>query len=88
MLLSNGLDAVRDRRFDCIVSNLPAKVGKELLSIFLHDARRQLNPGGALWVVTISGLRRFIERGFKEVFGNYEKVKQGRDYTVAMARVE
>jgi 16S rRNA G1207 methylase RsmC len=87
VLLSNGLDAVRERRFDCIVSNLPAKVGKELLTIYLHDTRRALRPGGAFWVVTISGLRRFIERGFREVFGNYTKVKQGKDYTVAVARV-
>jgi 16S rRNA (guanine1207-N2)-methyltransferase len=47
-----------------------------------------LNPDGRLYVVTITGLRRFIEKGFKEVFGNYEKLKQGRDYTVALARRE
>jgi 16S rRNA (guanine1207-N2)-methyltransferase len=36
-------------------------------------------------VVTITGLRRFIERNFEEVFGNYKKLKQGKDYTVARA---
>jgi len=36
-------------------------------------------------VVVISGLRRFIERAFVEVFGNHTKVKQGKNYTVAMA---
>lgn len=85
VMLSNGLSAVRDRQFDLIVSNLPAKVGKELLSIFLHDAHRCLRPGGRMVVVTISGLRRFIERGYREVFGNYDKLKQGRAYTVAQA---
>lgn len=83
--LSNGFSAVGGRRFDIIVSNLPAKVGKELLYLYLHDAREHLKPGGRFYVVTISGLRRFIERGFKEVFGNYDKVKQGKDYTVALA---
>ena len=85
-LLSNGFDAILDRRFDVIVANLPAKVGKELLTIYLHDALTTLRPGGALWMVTVTGLRRFIERMSKEVFGDYDKVKQGPHYTVAVAR--
>ncbi len=85
-LLSNGFAQIAERRFDVIASNLPAKVGRELLTLYLLDAWEQLNPDGRLYVVTITGLRRFIEKGFKDVFGNYEKLKQGRDYTVAMAR--
>jgi 16S rRNA (guanine1207-N2)-methyltransferase len=85
-LLSNGFAQIAERRFDVIASNLPAKVGRELLYLYLLDAWAQLNPDGRLYVVTITGLRRFIEKGFKEVFGNYEKLKQGRDYTVALAR--
>ncbi|WP_018953748.1 class I SAM-dependent methyltransferase [Thioalkalivibrio sulfidiphilus] len=83
--LSNGFSAVGDRRFQVITSNLPAKVGKEMLYLYLYDAFEHLHPGGRLYVVTITGLRRFIERGFKEVFGNYDKLKQGKDYTVALA---
>lgn len=83
--LSNGLQQIRERRFDLVVSNLPAKVGKELLTLWLLDIHEQLNPNGSLVVVTITGLRRFIERGFRDVFGNYEKVKQGKEYTVARA---
>lgn len=84
-VLSNGFDAVGERRFDVVAANLPAKVGKELLTILLHDARTHLKPGGRLCVVTVSGLRRFIERNLREVFGNYDKLKQGRHYTVALA---
>jgi len=87
-LLSNGFAQIAGRRFDVIASNLPAKVGRELLYTYLLDAWDQLNPGGRLYVVTITGLRRFIEKGLKEVFGNYDKLKQGRDYTVAVARRE
>ncbi|ACL73956.1 methyltransferase small [Thioalkalivibrio sulfidiphilus HL-EbGr7] len=83
--LSNGFSAVGNRRFQVITSNLPAKVGKEMLYLYLYDAFEHLHPGGRLYVVTITGLRRFIERGFKEVFGNYDKLKQGKDYTVALA---
>lgn len=85
--LSNGFDQVpADARFDLIASNVPAKVGKELLSILLHDAHARLRPGGAIYLVAISGLRDFFKRNLKEVFGNYDKVKQGAHYTVARAR--
>lgn len=86
-LLSNGFDHIDPaRRFDLIVSNLPAKVGKELLSLWLHDARARLNPGGALYLVTINGLRQFIKRYLEDIFGHYDKLKQGSHYTVALAR--
>ncbi len=83
--LSNGLNQIGKRRFNLIVSNIPAKVGNELLSLFLYDALQHLEPGGRFYVVTISGIRKYIERSFKELFGNYKKVKQGKTYTVAMA---
>lgn len=84
-LLSNGFGAVGDRKFDLIASNIPAKVGNEMLYLFLYDALAHLKPGGRLYVVTITGLRQFIKRSFNEVFGNYDKLKQGKTYTVAMA---
>lgn len=83
--LSNAFGAVPDMQFDNIVANLPAKVGKELLWIILADAKSHLTPGGQLVVVTITGLRQFIKRNFNEVFGNYEKLKQGKHYTVGRA---
>lgn len=89
VVLSNGFAQVDPKlRFDRVVSNIPAKVGKELLSILLHDARARLRPGGRIYVVTVNGLRQYIKRNFNEVFGNYKKLKQGLHYTVAMAEVE
>ncbi len=81
--LSNGFDQIPPQQFDVIVSNIPAKVGKEMLYIYLFDALDYLKPGGSFYIVTITGLRQFFKRGFSEVFGNYEKVKQGETYTVA-----
>ncbi len=84
--LSNGLSEVpKTLQFDTIVSNIPAKVGRELLTILLCDSYAQMKPGGQIVVVTINGLRDFIKRNFKEVFGNYKKLKQGKAYTVARA---
>lgn len=84
--LSNGFDLIDpERRFDLIASNVPAKVGKELLQLMLHDAHVRLCPGGRLYLVSINGLRQFIKRHLIEVFGNYDKLKQGAHYTVALA---
>jgi 16S rRNA G1207 methylase RsmC len=85
-LLSNGLAHIpADMKFDVIVSNVPAKVGKEMLYIMLDDAYKRLKPGGRIVLVTISGLREFFKRTLVETFGNYDKIKQGKDYTVALA---
>lgn len=82
--LSNGLSHIpAEKQLTTVVSNIPAKVGKEMLSILLHDVHSHLQPGGQFVVVTISGLRQYIKRNFMDVFGNYEKVKQGKDYTIS-----
>jgi 16S rRNA G1207 methylase RsmC len=82
-ILSNGFAQIPAQQFDVIVSNIPAKVGKEMLYIYLFDALEFLKPGGSFYIVTITGLRQFFKRGFSEVFGHYEKIKQGKTYTVA-----
>lgn len=86
--LSNGFSAVPQQPFQVIASNLPAKSGKELYYLYFFDAFQRMPPGARFYVVTINGLRRYIERSFKELFGNYRKLKQGRQYTVAMAERE
>ncbi|MDH5786078.1 MAG: methyltransferase [Chromatiales bacterium] len=84
--LSNGFNQIEaGRKFDLIASNIPAKVGNEMLYLFLYDALAHLKPGGRIYVVTITGLRQFFKRACNEVFGNYKKLKQGPQYTVAMA---
>lgn len=85
-ILSNAFDHIDPSlRFNIIASNIPAKVGKEMLSIILHDANHFLSPGGKLYVVTINGLRQYMKRNLNDIFGNYKKIKQGKTYTVAMA---
>ena len=84
--LSNGFEELPPEiRFDVIASNLPAKAGKELLILWMHEAKARLRKGGRFYVVTLSGIRQFIKRHFKEIFGNYEKVKQSRAHTVSLA---
>ena len=85
-MLSNGFQHIDDnQRFDVIASNVPAKVGKEMMSLMLHDAYKYLNKDGKLYLVTVNGLRQYMKRNLKEVFGNYKKMKQGPAYTIHLA---
>lgn len=84
--LSNGFSEVpRDIKFDAVVSNIPAKIGGELLTIFLEDAHARLKPGGQLYIVTVSGLKDYMKRRIGEQFQSYEKLKQSKTYTAARA---
>ncbi len=84
--LSNGFDQIAsETRYDCIVSNLPAKISKEFFWILFAQAHDRLKEGGSLYVVTIAGLRRFIEKNFQLIFGNYELLQSKKTYFVAKA---
>lgn len=85
VMLSNNFSHLPDIKFDVIASNLPANAGKELIRIIFLEARNHLEPTGRLYVVTISGLRGFVKRNLKEVFGNYRKLKQIGTHTVGLA---
>ncbi len=88
-MLSNGFQHIdSQQRFDIIASNVPAKVGKEMMTLLLNDAKNHLTPGGEIYLVTINGLRQYMKRNLKEIFGNYKKLKQGPGYTVSYARRE
>lgn len=86
IIMSNGFDKLpADLTFDLIISNLPAKVGKELFHLWLYDSELRLNKNGEIWVVTIAGLREFIKRNFKETFWNYEKITVDKGFCVGKA---
>ncbi len=88
-ILSNGFDEVPgDARFDLVATNLPAKVGNEMTSILFADAHDRLRPGGEFWLVTLSGMRKYVQRTLEDTFGNYEKVRQGRQHTIHRAARE
>jgi len=84
--LSNGFQHIdKSAKFDVIASNVPAKVGKEMMSLMLHDAHHAMKEDGRLYLVTVNGLRQYMKRNLKEIFGNYKKVKQGKSYTIHLA---
>lgn len=84
--LSDAFSAVPEGvKFTQVISNIPAKVGREQLSIILHDAYDHMKVGASITFVSINGLREFLKTNFKAVFGNYTKVKQGAKYTISRA---
>lgn len=85
IFLSDGCKHLGQESFTLVVTNLPAKTSKEHYYLFFYDAFLRLQPGGRIYVVVISGLRKFIAKAFTEIFGNHKKIKQGQTYTVAMA---
>jgi len=88
-MLSNGFQHIDQKsQFDVVASNVPAKVGKEMMSLMLHDAYQHLKQNGKIYLVTVNGLRQYMKRNLKEIFGNYKKVKQGKTYTVHLAYKE
>ncbi len=84
--LSNGFYHVdKTKKFSLVMSNLPAKASKEQHYLYLLDAYHAMQSGARFYVVTINGLRDFMKRSFTEVFGNSDKIKQGKTYTITMA---
>jgi len=55
------------------------------MSLMLHDAHKHMKTNGKLYLVTVNGLRQYMKRNLKEIYGNYKKVKQGPAYTIHLA---
>ncbi len=78
-----GVEAVKDRTFDLIVSNIPAKIGDEAITQeFILDAYKLLNPGGEYWIVVVSALNRLIPQVGKEHHLHMEYVRKRKGHTV------
>ncbi len=79
--LSNGLSHVpRRMEYDLVVSNIPAKVGREMLLTMFMDAYEHMLPGAIFYVVCINGLKDFVKGNFTQVFGKAHKGKGGKTY--------
>ena len=58
---SIGYDSVKIQDFDLIVSNIPAKVGKEMLEHIIKDAQFYLSKNGIIAIVVISQIAEYIQ---------------------------
>src|SRR3989344_2095598 len=78
-----GIEAVKDKTFDLIVSNIPAKIGDEAITQeFILAPYELLDPGGELWVVVVSALNRLIPKIGGEHNIKIRNVRKRRGHTV------
>ncbi|KKT78145.1 MAG: Methyltransferase small [Microgenomates group bacterium GW2011_GWB1_44_8] len=85
VILSDGLEAVSNLRFNLIVSNPPASAGLGIFEEFIHDAYRCLVNNGCVYFVTQERLKPAVDRLFKHFFGNYKLVNRSRGYIISLA---
>ncbi|MAG59843.1 methyltransferase [Candidatus Woesebacteria bacterium] len=80
---SLGIEAIKDKMFDLIVSNIPAKLGDDAIEQeFILEPYGQLNPGGEYWIVVVSALNRLIPRIAREHHLDMKEIKKRRGHTV------
>lgn len=83
MLGSLGIEAIKDRTFDLIVSNIPAKIGDEAIKQeFVLEPYKHLNPGGEYWIVVVSALNRLIPKVAQEHQLSLEEIRKRHGHTV------
>ncbi|MBU3668999.1 MAG: class I SAM-dependent methyltransferase [Candidatus Taylorbacteria bacterium] len=85
--LSNGFSHVdQKKKYDLIVSNLPAKVSKEFFWILFGEAFEHLETNGEFVVVAIRQLEPMLKKSFEAVFGNFEVLGTDKVYSVVRTK--
>lgn len=80
---SLGVEAIKDKTFDLIVSNIPAKIGDEAITQeFILQPYEHLNPGGEYWFVVVSALNRLIPRLKAKYHLDLEYIRKRRGHAV------
>jgi 16S rRNA (guanine1207-N2)-methyltransferase len=83
VLVSDGLEAVANLKFDWVLSNPPIRAGKGVFYPLLTEAYKALNPGGCLLVVirTKQGAKS-LENYLRELAGNCETIQKKAGFRV------
>ncbi len=85
--LSNGFSHVpTHKKYDLLLSNLPAKVSKEFFWILFGEAEDHIKEGGYFIVVVIKQLEIMVRKNFNTIFGNSDVVARDKTYSVVLAK--
>ncbi|CAN5118442.1 methyltransferase [soil metagenome] len=80
---SLGIEQVKEKCFDLIVSNIPAKIGDgAIVKEFILDPYQQLEPLGEYWFVIVSALNRFIPKVGKEYHLDMKEIRRRKGHIV------
>ncbi|HLD11861.1 MAG TPA: methyltransferase [Patescibacteria group bacterium] len=87
VLGSVGLEAILDKTYDLIVSNIPAKIGDEAIAQdFILIPYEHLTLGGELWIVAVNALNRLIPRVGRKHELNMKEIKKKSGHSVYRIR--
>ncbi len=84
---SNGMAALKGRRFDAVITNPPIRAGKQVIYQMFADAAEALNPGGSLFLVIRKqqGAESAL-RYLKTLFASVEKLDRSGGFWVLEAK--
>ncbi len=83
VLGSLGVEGIKEKTFDLIVSNIPAKIGDEAIAKeFILDPYKLLKPNGEYWVVVVSALNRLIPQVCNKNNIKIKEIRKRRGHTV------
>jgi 16S rRNA (guanine1207-N2)-methyltransferase len=77
---SDSMDAVKDKKFDMILSNPPTHAGTGVIKKLVSQAYKTLLPEGELYLVINKAVN--YEPILAKSFGNYEKYKDWGQYKI------
>ena len=83
---SDGLSALKDRRYDFILTNPPIRAGKQVIYTMFADAAACLKPGGSLYLVIRKqqGAESCLKY-LKTLFSEAERVERDAGFWVLRA---
>lgn len=80
---SVGMEQVKEKTFDLIVSNIPAKIGDEAITQeFILTPYEHLNLGGEFWFVVVNALNRLIPKIGRQYELNLKEIRKRHGHTV------
>ena len=86
ILESSGFDAIRDRRFDFVITNPPIRAGKQVIYQMFADAANQLTENGELYLVIRKqqGAESCMKY-LKTLFENVERIARDNGFWILRA---
>jgi len=86
VLQSDLYEAVKEQRFDCIISNPPIRAGKAVVHQVFEEGYHLLNHGGAMWIVIQKkqGAPSALAK-LESLFGEVVEVTKDKGYRIFKA---